>query len=402
VKTLRTDGVAAALQSGGACTLFAEAAGAAGLPLPEFAAATKRKLRRTLPSFASQNNPLDVTGQAAVETEMFVGALDALAHDPSVGLIAFDAFPPRLPGETSWADPVLREAIRIGKETGVVFASVAMSPLAYLPEAKAFTRRWGRLPFLQGHRAAAGAIAALQDARRAGANAVRAGAPHTGRAAARRLLRGLSGPIDEAAAGSILEAYGVRRPRGSVAATAAAAGAVAAKIRRPVAVKALASELPHKAKIGGVRLGLLGRQDAAAAAADVLEAARRAGAQRPKVLVQAMAEGTEVLVGAIVDPRFGAAITMRPGGARAEEGPAEFVAAPLTPTQARSFVEAQAERCGLDRAHHDLRAAARSVAAIARAAHDLRDRLVSLEANPLLVSESGALAVDALAEARTP
>ena len=402
VKTLRTDGVAAALQSGGACTLFAEAAGAAGLPLPEFAAATKRKLRRTLPSFASQNNPLDVTGQAAVETEMFVGALDALAHDPSVGLIAFDAFPPRLPGETSWADPVLREAIRIGKETGVVFASVAMSPLAYLPEAKAFTRRWGRLPFLQGHRAAAGAIAALQDARRAGANAVRAGAPHTGRAAARRLLRGLSGPIDEAAAGSILEAYGVRRPRGSVAATAAAAGAVAAKIRRPVAVKALASELPHKAKIGGVRLGLLGRQDAAAAAADVLEAARRAGAQRPKVLVQAMAEGTEVLVGAIVDPRFGAAITMRPGGARAEEGPAEFVAAPLTPAQARSFVEAQAERCGLDPAHHDLRAAARSVAAIARAAHDLRDRLVSLEANPLLVSESGAVAVDALAEARTP
>ena len=35
-KKLRTDGVAAALQSGGACTLFAEAAGAADLPLPEF------------------------------------------------------------------------------------------------------------------------------------------------------------------------------------------------------------------------------------------------------------------------------------------------------------------------------------------------------------------------------
>ena len=98
-------GVAAALQSGGACTLFAEAAGAQGLSLPEFSAATKRKLRKALPHFASQNNPLDVTGQAAVETDMFCGALEALAHDPAVGLVAFDAFPPREEGEDVWAEP---------------------------------------------------------------------------------------------------------------------------------------------------------------------------------------------------------------------------------------------------------------------------------------------------------
>ena len=51
-KKLRTDGVAAALQSGGACTLFAEAAGAAELPLPEFArrdedGAAARRCRRS-------------------------------------------------------------------------------------------------------------------------------------------------------------------------------------------------------------------------------------------------------------------------------------------------------------------------------------------------------------------
>ena len=85
MKKLRTDGVAAALQSGGACTLFAEAAGAQGLSLPEFSAGTKTKLKKALPHYASQNNPLDVTGQAAVETEMFCGALEALAHDPAVG-----------------------------------------------------------------------------------------------------------------------------------------------------------------------------------------------------------------------------------------------------------------------------------------------------------------------------
>ena len=115
-----------------------------------------------------------------------------------------------------------------------------------------------------------------------------------------------------------------------------------------------------------------------------------------------MAAGTEVLVGALVDPRFGACVTMRPGGALAEAGAASFVAAPLTARQAIAYVEAQAERCGLDPRRHDLRALAAAVASIGRAAHDLRDRLASLEANPLLVGRRGAVAVDALAEVRAP
>jgi hypothetical protein len=166
-----------------------------------------------------------------------------------------------------------------------------------------------------------------------------------------------------------------------------------------VAVKAVAAELPHKAKLGAVRLGLRG-DAAAAAAGEVLEAARAAGARDPRVLVQAMATGAEVLVGAVVDERFGPAVTIRPGGALAEAGEAAFVACPLTAAEAEAFVRSQAARCGLDPARHDLRALARAVRAIAWAAHDLRGRLVSLEANPLLVGRRGAVAVDALAEAR--
>ena len=56
---------------------------------------------------------------------MFVDALTALAKDPAVGLVAFDAFPPRLAGETPWADPVLAKAIDLQRSTGVAFASCA-------------------------------------------------------------------------------------------------------------------------------------------------------------------------------------------------------------------------------------------------------------------------------------
>ena len=396
---MRTNGVAAALQSGGACTLFAEAAGARGLELPEFSAATKRRLRKALPHFASQNNPLDVTGQAAVETDMFCDALDALARDPAVGFVAFDAFPPREEGEDVWAEPVLRTARRLRRETGVVFASVAMGALGYGAAGKRFVAG-ARLPFLQGHRAGTGAIRALVDLQGARARALPDLPSHPNRASALRLLRGKAGPLDEAQGARLLELYGVRRPKERTVTSARSAAEAARTIGFPVAVKALAPELPHKAKLGGVRLGLANPTDVEVAAAEVLQAARRAGAASARVLVQAMATGTEVLVGAVVDDAFGACITMRPGGALAEAGEAVFVAAPLTPAQALAFVRSQAERCGLVEGRHDLRAAARAVASIARAAHDLRGRLLSLEANPLLVSERGAVAVDALAEAR--
>jgi acyl-CoA synthetase (NDP forming) len=283
----------------------------------------------------------------------------------------------------------------------VVFASVSMSALAYGDAAHAFVRRAG-IPFLQGHRAATGAIAALVELQDVAARSSPTLPPHPGRARASRLLRGRSGPLDEAEGAALLAAYGVRRPAERIVRDPAAARSAAAGVGFPVAVKALAPELPHKAKLGGVHLGLRNGTDVEIAAAEVLEAARRAGARAPRVLVQAMASGTEVLVGAVIDDRFGACVTMRPGGALAEAGAATFVAAPLRPAQARRFVEDQAERCGLDPGRHDLAATARAVAAIARAAHDLRGRLSSLEANPLLVSDRGAVAVDALAEARPP
>ncbi|MDP9243436.1 MAG: acetate--CoA ligase family protein [Actinomycetota bacterium] len=400
-RKLRRTGVSAALQSGGACTLFAEAAGEAGLELPSFAPATARALRKALPSFANLNNPLDVTGQAAVETPMFVAALDALAHDPSIGFIGFDAFPPRGENDAVWAEPVLARARELQRETGVVFASVAMSPLAYSSRAREFVRG-AKLPFIQGHHAATGAIRALVELQSAGRRARADDAPGPARTKALRFLRGLHGPLDEARAAELLSLYGVKRPRETVVATPAQAAKAAERIGFPVAVKVAAAELPHKAKLGGVKLGLRTAADVETAAGEVLRAAKRAGAAKPQVLVQQMVSGTEVLVGAVIDERFGPAITIRPGGALAEAGEATFVAAPLTPKQAEAYVAEQASACGLDASRHDLRAVSRAVRAIAHAASDLRGRLASLEANPLVVLSDGAVAVDALAEARPP
>ena len=133
----------------------------------------------------------------------------------------------------------------------------------------------------------------------------------------------------------------------------------------------------------------------------MLAAARRAGAGAPRVLVQEMAAGDEILVGAVVDERFGACVTMRPGGAEAERGAATFVAAPLDrPAGPRLRARRRPTDAGSMLAATTSPRSRRRSRRIARAAHDLRDRLTSLEANPLLVARRGVVAVDALAEAR--
>ena len=100
------------------------------------------------------------------------------------------------------------------------------------------------------------------------------------------------------------------------------------------------------------------------------------------------------------EPKYRTNVPRVPAGVFA--GPLVEPMRPLTPAQALAFVRSQAARCGLNDDEHDLRATARAVEAVARAAHDLRGRLRSLEANPLLVGPTGAVAVDALAEVGTP
>ena len=198
---MRTDGVAAALQSGGACTLFAEAAGAQGLSLPEFSAATKRKLRKALPHYASQNNPLDVTGQAAVETDdVLPRARGARARSRRrVRRVR------RVPaarggrGRLGRAGPASRPAAAEGDRRRV---RVGGDGSARLRHGRQAVRRAGaRLPFLQGHRAAAGAIRALVELQgsRVAQRSATCRRTRTARRAL-RLLRGASGPLDEARA----------------------------------------------------------------------------------------------------------------------------------------------------------------------------------------------------------
>ena len=174
-----------------------------------------------------------------------------------------------------------------------------------------------------------------------------------------------------------------------------AARTAAAEIGYPVVLKALG--LVHKSDVGGVVLGIPDPDALAEAFAEVTS--RLAP---PSCSVERMIpadDGLELIVGARRDPRFGPVALVGLGGVYAEL--IDDVAAGLAPvTEAYALDLLHSLRgaslfAGLrGRPALSLEAAARSLAAVSRvaAAHP---EIAEVEVNPLLVTRTGAIGLDA-------
>jgi acetate---CoA ligase (ADP-forming) len=151
--------------------------------------------------------------------------------------------------------------------------------------------------------------------------------------------------------------------------------------------------------VGGVRLGLAGPAELAAAYADL---SARLG---PRVVVAGMATGgVELALGVVRDPQFGPLAMVAAGGALVEVlGDRRFALPPLDARTARSMLDRLAVRPLLDGAGSpaDLDAVAGALVALSWLAVDLGDRLAALDVNPLVAGPDGCVAVDALV-VRTP
>jgi acyl-CoA synthetase (NDP forming) len=172
------------------------------------------------------------------------------------------------------------------------------------------------------------------------------------------------------------------------------ARAAAAELGYPVAVKALG--LLHKSDAGGVALGIANE----GALGDAL--ANMATLSPEGYSVERMApvgDGVELIAGCIRDPRFGPIVLVGIGGIYAELLKDTAVAlAPVDAPQAEELVRSLRGAAILEGARGrppvDVPAAAEAVAALSRLAASRPD-LAEIEINPLLVTSSGALVLDA-------
>jgi len=384
--------LAAAMQSGGNCTLFADALNELRVPLEKFSAKTMSKLSAVLPDFSEPRNPLDVTGQAIFDNEIYCQAIDVLAADPEVGMIVIDVAPSRKSPDDSDLTTILAHAGKVQRESGKPVISVLTTPLSY-------TGRTAEpiiahsVAVLQGHAAAANAIAGLYEISRERL-------PIAERHSVKPRVSVAPGILDEVQAAEIFTAYGIERPREAVVNDPEQAAEVARDLDCRIVVKLVCAEVPHKAREGLVKLSLESPEEVKAAAQAVQDRAREMDVDATRLLVQEqLAAGPEFLIGVTVDPIYGAAMTVRSGGGNVS-GETAFHLLPLRQGEAADIASGAAAGASIELSDSESKELSDVVERFSWLAEDLSDRILEIEANPIIITGGRAVAVDALAVAK--
>lgn len=380
-------GIATVHDSGAERTLVADLAHELGVPFAPLRPGTLATLDELLDEGLLAGNPLDLWGTGAGTRELFGASLRALGSDPDVSVVALAVdLVEEYDGDTAYVDAAL--------DYDAERPLVVLTNLASAVDVRATDRlRAAGVPVLEGTRSGLVALRhllALAEPRPPRATSV------IDPARQQRWAQRLTERIDGPAAFELLADYGlsVVATRGAVDEDATAAAAAA--VGYPVVLKTDEPGLTHKSDVGGVALGLA---DEAA-----LRAAYRAmsSALGPRVLVSAMAEaGVELSLGIVRNPQLGPLVVVAAGGVLAELLHDRAVALPpLSRERAERLVRQLHLRRLLDgwrgAPAANLDALTDAIVAVGTLAAELGEHLDALDVNPVIVTPSAVVAVDAL------
>ena len=189
-----------------------------------------------------------------------------------------------------------------------------------------------------------------------------------------------------------------------VCSTAKLASEFATEIGFPVVAKIASPDILHKTEIGGVLLNL---QDADAVQAGFEKLMARAQQHAPNaqidgVLITPMVKGgIETILGVQVDPTFGPMILFGAGGTAVELfKDVALASAPLSPASASALIE-KVKSTALLRGWRgspvaDEAAVVNALCRLSEFAMAHADQLQSVDINPLLVQQKGAVCLDAV------
>lgn len=393
--------------SGGDNGLAADYCSFAGLQLPQPSALQVGVIKPLLPTFGHVSNPLDFTagywGNENLLTPMFT---TMLGGDCDAGMLVVDYPPVGSPyKETPAHDAMDRALAAAGKATGKPVFHASVNTGGITPEASERLIAQGIVP-LQGLHDAAWVIAKwVGHCARVRADAAQRGAllstlvPY-----AATPLEGTARTVNEAESKRRLAAHGLAVPQGRVL-SRAQIGELPERFDAAMVLKVLHDDLPHKTEVGGVALNVRGRDEAVAAADKMIAnvALHSPSVRLESFLMEPMQAQplAELIIGVKRDPLFGMVLVIGAGGIFVE---LLKDATPLLLPVSRDDVEAALR--GLKsfallngfrgRPAANLAPVVDAIMAIADYAGQHLDTLSELDVNPLMVGESGAVAVDAL------
>ena len=210
--------------------------------------------------------------------------------------------------------------------------------------------------------------------------------------------------LDELAGKLVLANFGISVPLSMLIQDVTEVADAYAKLRAPLALKIVSPDLLHKSDAGGVRVGLKSAAEVEDAVRAMMQVPAIARARIDGFLLEEMAPaGQEVVIGGLRDPQFGPMIMVGLGGIFVEVlADVAFRICPIDRIDAEEMLDELKGKALLD--------GARGRKPVSRAA--IVDALLKVggaggllmthapdiaeaDINPLIVSESGAVAVDA-------
>lgn len=393
--------------SGGGGILAADACHAAGLTVPEFSAGFAAELAAGLPTFASVGNPVDITAQA-------ISMGGGVYEDTLRKLVAYDECDAILvlsgmvgPSAVDVAHSIRNIFLTTNKPVAVAWMSGHAGATKILED--------GGVPFFRTpERAAAalGNVALFPDL----ANLADADADVKCDSLDEELDRSIGGfllgirqndsfdgVLDEVASKELLRLAGFSVPQERQGDEQAIKDCHAG-MAKPMVLKILSSDIPHKSDVGGVALNIVSEQDLSDA---VQEMAARVEREAPEaridgyVLQEQIATGTEILIGLHHDHTFGQVVTVALGGKLVEViDESKSLVVPFSHDQAKRSIR---ELCGGRLVNGKRSLTEIQVDSIADCMVRLGilgrsfPEIVEIEINPVIANETGVYVADGLA-----
>ncbi|MGE4239313.1 acetate--CoA ligase family protein [Ramlibacter sp.] len=374
--------------SGGIGIMLTDALERAGMGLAQFDATVLAGIEPLLPAFLGAQNPLDVSGGPFHHLDRLRTMLRLFDGNPGsdITIVAVGSFERR---QMEIAEVLADEAPRLAKPLFVLWFGGGDEATLYLngrnvptfPDAERLVQA-----IAPGVRPSAHRPSPVDDLvpDRAAARAVLADAKSAGRKV-----------IDEVGGKRMLSAYGIDVVNESVVDSPEAVRTALANLRLPVVAKLRSDALVHKARVGGVRLGLATSESVAQAVADLFELARRLELPDADVVLQEQVPaGVELLLGAKRDATFGMVVTLGIGGVQAEawdDVQIRLVDDDATGLDVHDMLARLAHRSLLDgsggRTEVDATVLAPTVLRFARLVRELADDIDAIDVNPIIVRE---------------
>jgi acetate---CoA ligase (ADP-forming) len=376
--------------SGGVGILMADHASDHGLNLPKLTPEGSAAVLEILP-FAVAANPLDTTAQVTAVTSGVTRTLDALLrHSSCATVFSYMSLIGMAPARFQATGDELAALKRNYPDRIIVSVMLATKEVA------AALDEHGIPTFADPSRA----VLAIAGARHVARRRQALYSP----SAKERSIVPLGDVSTEAGAKKALTLAGLTTLPEKVCYNAETSVIAAMQFGFPVVAKISSADIPHKTEIGGVQLNLQ-NADAVRQAHDELLARAKAAAPSARidgVLITPMLKGgIETILGIHMDPTFGPMVMFGSGGTAVELfKDVAFASAPVTELRAKQLIDAVKSSRLLRKwrggPQYDEEALVKAICKLSEFGEEYAGVIESVDVNPLVVRESGAVCLDAV------